>query len=103
MRRRAPPPPTKSAEMIRQYLEIIDSKQRQGGRAKRFDIYRRAGNEAQTDKIIKYLMENGLIHGNDEDGYCKTEKGEGLHEILKKRDLVGILTRDFHGKTLRPW
>lgn len=89
--------------MVTEYLRIIDLKQEQGGRAKRFDIYRRAGSQAQTDRIIKYLLENGLIEGNDKDGYRKTKKGDDLYGILKKRDLVGMLTRDLQGKRLRPW
>jgi predicted transcriptional regulator len=89
--------------MLREYLDIIDAKQREGSRAKRYDIYRRAGNETQTDRIIKYLLQNGLAGGNDKDGYIKTEKGEDLHRLLRRNDLVGILTRDLSGKRLRSW
>ena len=100
---RTPPPPTDSAEMLREYLSIIDTKQKQGGRAKRFDIYRRAGSEPQTDRIIKYLLNNRLIEGNKDEGYVKTKRGEDMYEILKKRELVGMLTRDLQGNRLRPW
>jgi len=104
-RRRTPaPPPTKSADRLEEYLDIINSKQTKSGNAKWYDIYRRAGNVAQTDKWINYLIENGLIQGNKKDGYRKTEKGEYLHEVLKNhRDLVGILTRDLRSDRLRPW
>jgi len=53
--------------------------------------------------MIKYLKETGLIEGNDKEGYRKTGKGEEMHEILKNRELVGILTRDLRGKRIRPW
>ena len=97
------PPPTKSADRVKEYLDIIDSKQTQSGRAKRYDIYRRAGSEAQTDRMIKYLKDTGIIEGNDEIGYKKTKLGEDLHHILKRRELTGILTQDFRGSRLRPW
>lgn len=103
MRRRRVPPPTRSADTLKEYLDIINSKQAERGRAKRYDIYRRAGSEAQTDRMIKYLKETALIEGNDKDGYRKTGKGEEMHKILKKRELVGILTRDLRGKRIRPW
>lgn len=103
MPRRRMPPPTRSADMVKEYLDIINSKQAQYGKAQRYDIYRRAGSEAQTDRIIKYLKNTGLIEGNKEDGYRKTKKGEEMHSILKKRELVGILTRDLRGSRIRPW
>jgi len=58
----------------------------------------RAGTQWQTDRMIDYLEENGLIKGNKTKGYHKTEKGEIWHGILKKhRDLVGVLTRELSG------
>lgn len=101
MSRRRKPPPTKSADRIKEYLEIIEKKEIDGKKAKRYDVYRRAGSEAQTDRVIKYLLETGLINGNDEKGYAKTGKGNDLLLILKKRELVGILTRDLSGKKIR--
>jgi len=101
MRQRGTPTPSKSSTMVKEYLEIIDSRQRINQRAKKFDIYRRAGSEAQTIRMIKYLKEKAnLIEGNDKIGYIKTKKGEELFEILKKRDLVGILTRDLSGRRI---
>jgi len=97
------PPPTESADALKEYLDIINSKQAESGKAKRYDIYRRAGSEAQTDRMITYLREAGFIEGNDKDGYRKTRKGEEMHEILKRRDLVGILTRELRGKRIIPW
>ncbi|MFX0094082.1 MAG: hypothetical protein ACFFBD_20255 [Candidatus Hodarchaeota archaeon] len=101
MHRKHKPPPTKSADRIKDYLEIIEKKELETVKAKRYDIYRRAGSEAQTDRVIKYLLETGLISGNDKEGYKKTEMGNDLLSILKKRELVGILTRDLSGKKIK--
>jgi len=61
MRRKRSPPPSKAAERIKEYLDIINDMQSKRGAALRYDIYRRAGSESQTDRVIKYLKENGLI------------------------------------------
>ena len=103
MHRKRKPPPTKSADRIKEYLEIIEKKEIEGAKAKRYDIYRRAGSEAQTDRVIKYLLETGLMTGNFEEGYIKTNKGNDLLSILKKRELVGILTRELSGKKIKRW
>ena len=98
MTSRAAPPPSRAAERLKEYLDIFDSAEEKRGRTLRYDIYRRAGNQWQTDRMIDYLEENGLIEGNKEDGYRKTEKGEMWHEILKRHsDLVGVLTRELSG------
>jgi len=92
------PSPSRAAERLREYLDIIESKQIEHGKALRYDIYRRAGNQYQTDSVIKYLKDNNLIKGNKKEGYQLTKKGEVWHEILKKhRDLVGVLTRELSG------
>ena len=103
MSRRQKPPPTKSADRIKDYLEIINGKEIESGKAKRYDIYRRAGSEVQTDRDIKYLLETGLIAGTKEEGYMKTKKGNDMLSILKKRELVGILTRELSGKRINRW
>jgi Mn-dependent DtxR family transcriptional regulator len=104
MLRRRAPPPTKSAEMIKEYLDIINAKQAQHGKAQRYDIYRRAGSEAQTDRIIKQLMVWGVIKGNKQGGYTKTEAGERMHEILCRHgDLVGIFTQQLKGRRIGRW
>ena len=98
MPRARTPSPSRAAERLREYLDIIESKQIENGKALRYDIYRRAGNQYQTDSVIKYLKENNLIKGNKKEGYLLTKKGEVWHEILKKhRDLVGVLTRELSG------
>ena len=104
MPRTRTPPPSRAAERLREYLDIIELKQIKRGKALRYDIYRRAGNPYQTDSIIKYLRENGLIKGNKKEGYQITKKGEMWHEILKKhRDLVGVLTRELSGTRRKKW
>jgi Mn-dependent DtxR family transcriptional regulator len=104
VRRSRRPPPSRAAERLREYLDIIESMQVKRGYALWYDIYRRAGNPYQTDSTIKYLEENGLIEGNKKEGYRKTKKGESWHQILKKhRDLVGVLTRELSGDRRKRW
>ena len=104
MHRSRRPPPSRAAERFREYLDIIDLMQAKRGKTLWYDIYRRAGNQYQTDSTIKYLEENSLIEGNKTDGYRKTKKGETWHEILRKhRDLVGVLTRELSGDRRKHW
>ena len=99
---RIAPPPSRAAERLKEYLDIFDSARAKRGKTLRYDIYRRAGNQWQTDRVISYLEENGLIMGDKEEGYQKTEKGEMWHDILKKHsDLVGVLTRELSGDRRR--
>ena len=92
------PPPSRAAERLKEYLDIFDSTKDVRGKTLWYDIYRRAGNQWQTEQMIKYLEENGLIEGDKSEGYRKTEKGEIWHDILKKHsDLVGVLTRELSG------
>lgn len=92
------PSPSRAAERLKEYLGIFDSTQAKRGKTLWYDIYRRAGNQWQTNQMIKYLEANGLIDGNKTDGYKKTEKGEIWHSILKKHsDLVGVLTKELSG------
>jgi predicted transcriptional regulator len=95
---RVAPSPSRAAERLKEYLDIFDSAKAKRGKTLRYDIYRRAGTQWNTDRVISYLEENGLIMGNKEEGYQKTEKGEIWHDILKKHsDLVGVLTRELSG------
>lgn len=104
MPRSKAPPPSKAAERLLEYLEIACTMQAQRGKALWYDFYRRAGNPYQTDRNIDYLIDNGLIKGNKEDGYLMTEKGDIWYDILKKhRDLVGILTRELSGDRRKEW
>ncbi|RLI39433.1 hypothetical protein DRO69_14295 [Candidatus Bathyarchaeota archaeon] len=106
MRRKRSPPPSKAAERIKEYLDIINDMQSKRGAALRYDIYRRAGSQSQTDRVIKYLEENGLIERvsrRNKEAYRKTQKGETFHEILRHRYLVGLLTRELSGDRIRRW
>ena len=104
MPRSKAPPPSKAAERLREYLDIVATMQAQRGMALWYDIYRRAGNPYQTDRTIDYLVDNSLITGNKEAGYLLTEKGKTWHLILKKhRDLVGVLTRELSGDRRKEW
>ncbi|MEM3616648.1 MAG: hypothetical protein QXG76_05560 [Candidatus Bathyarchaeia archaeon] len=106
MKRKRYPPPSRASERLKKYLDVINEKQSERGVALRFDIYRLARSEAQTDKWIKYLEENGLIERishNGKEAFKKTQKGEIMHEILRHRDLVGLLTRELSGDRLKSW
>jgi len=95
---RIAPSPSRAAARLKEYLDIFDSTSAERGKTLWYDIYRRAGNQWQTEQMIKYLKENGLIEGDKSEGYYKTEKGEIWHNILKKHsDLVGVLTRELSG------
>jgi Mn-dependent DtxR family transcriptional regulator len=96
---RIAPSPSRAAERLKEYLDIFDSiKAKERGKTLWYDIYRRAGNQWQTERMINYLKENALIEGDKSEGYQKTEKGETWHDILKTHsDLVGVLTRELSG------
>ena len=95
---RIAPRPSRAAERLKEYLDIFESTMVERGKTLWYDIYRRAGNQWQTEQMIKYLEENGLIEGDKSEGYYKTEKGMVWHDILKKHsDLVGVLTRELSG------
>ena len=95
-------PPSRAAERLKEYLDIFDATLATRGKTLRYDIYRRAGSQWQTDRVITYLEEHGLITGNKSEGYHKTEKGEIWHDILKKHsDLVGALTRELSGNRMK--
>ena len=93
------PSPSRAAERLKEYLDIFDVAQAERGKTLRYDIYRRAGTQWQTDRMIAYLKDNGLITGDKTSGYHKTEKGAIWHEILTThRDLVGVLTKELSGE-----
>jgi Mn-dependent DtxR family transcriptional regulator len=98
------PPPSRAAERLKEYLEIIKTSQAQKGKAVWYDIYRRAGNQCQTNHTIEYLQNNGLILGDKEEGYTLTEKGQVWYDILRKhQDLIGVLTRELSGERKKRW
>ncbi|MCW4025301.1 MAG: hypothetical protein NWF01_09750 [Candidatus Bathyarchaeota archaeon] len=75
MPKKAAPPPSRAAQRLKEYLDIIKTAEDQKGKALWYDIYRRAGNQYQTEQVIAFLAENGLISGNKEVGYVMTKKG----------------------------
>lgn len=98
------PPPSRAAERLKEYLEIVNTAQSQKGKAVWYDIYRRAGNQYQTNHTIEYLQNNGLISGDKEEGYTLTEKGQVWYDILRKhQDFIGVLTRELSGERKKRW
>jgi hypothetical protein len=98
------PHPTKSAERVKRYLDIIESMEKTRGRARKYDVYREAMNEPQTDRMIRFFIRNGLIAGDDNEGYVRTADGIMFHKMLKEhRNLVGIFTRQLSGDRIRQW
>ncbi len=99
---RIAPPPSRAAERLLEYLDIFKSNQASRGKTLWYDVYRRAGNQYQTDQVLEYLTLNDLILGGKEEGYTLTEKGEAWREILRRHaDLVGVLTRELSGDRRR--
>jgi hypothetical protein len=95
---RIAPPPSRAAERLLEYLEIFKTAQISRGKTLWYDVYRRAGNQYQTDQVLEYLTLNSLVIGDKEEGYALTKKGEAWYEILSKHsDLVGVLTRELSG------
>jgi Mn-dependent DtxR family transcriptional regulator len=102
--RKKSPPPSKSSERLREYLEIIDDFTNQKGAANHYDIFKRTPNSTYTNYIINYLTESGLVVGCDSEGYRLTEKGKELLGILKtRRELVGIMTQELKGDRIKPY
>lgn len=98
------PPPSDSANRLKEYLEIIANAESTQGSARRWDIYKRAMNEAHTDHWLSYLRDRGLIDGDKISGYNLTQKGKDWLALLKTRaDLVGVLTREFSGSRMKRW
>jgi Mn-dependent DtxR family transcriptional regulator len=98
------PPPSRAAQRLKEYLDIIQAAQDQKGKALWYDVYRRAGNQYQTDHTIKFLAENGLLSGDKEAGYMLTSKGQAWRDILQKhQDFIGVLTRELSGERKKRW
>lgn len=104
MPRQSTPPPSKAAQRLKEYLDIIAESQENKGKAVWYDIYRRAGNQTQTDNTVKYLQDNKLITGSKTEGYLLTKKGQVWRDILRKhQDLIGVLTRELSGERKKRW
>ena len=72
------------ARRIMQYFESIEAAD---GKARRMDLLRIAGNEANLNRMISYLESQKLmVESKDGEGrvyYSKTDLGEKLHALLK--------------------
>jgi Mn-dependent DtxR family transcriptional regulator len=102
--RKSSPPPSKSAERVIQYLEIIEKATNDKGFAKRYDIFKKAMNNAYADYVIKYLKNSGWVQGDDEKGYTLSKIGKDFLDLSRKRrDLIGQLTRELSGDKIRPY
>ena len=97
------PPPSKSSERVKEYLEIVEKAEIEKGCASGYDFLKKAMNEAQKNRMIKYLADNRLIFEAENDKYKLTEKGKALLEIMERRELVGILTRELSGDRIKRW
>ncbi len=96
-----------SARRIMEYLEIVDSAQRQQGFAKRFDFYKKALAGGYTDTIISKLMRFALIReevvsleGKEEKRYYLTKRGEDYLKVYILFPDVVILYNFFSGNKL---
>lgn len=100
---KSPSEPSKSADRVMEYLEIVSSAEAKQGFAKRYDFFKKALNEAYTDFIISFLKDRRLIKGDEEKGhYWLTENGKTVLALCKEhRDLVGLFTKDLSGPRLR--
>jgi DNA-binding PadR family transcriptional regulator len=88
-----------------EYFDAIDDKD---GKAKWMDFYRIGGNTENTNRWLNYMKDRDLISefvnldkGKEKKYYQKTERGSKLHNILKNRDLVAILTKELPKRKLR--
>jgi hypothetical protein len=100
---RSPSQPSKSADRAMEYLEIVSSAEAKQGFATRYDIYKKALNEAYTDFVIGWLKDRRLIKEEEEVGHYRlTENGKTYLDLYRKhRDLVGLFTTDLSGPRLR--
>jgi hypothetical protein len=83
----------------RRILRYLDAINEGGGRARRMDFLRIAGNEANLDDWVTYLTQCNLIREEEspEDGrvfYVMTELGARMHGVLKDYAYLGPLFGD---------
>ena len=91
------------ARRILEYLNRIDDG---GGKASRMDFLRIAGNEANLNRMVSYLISQKLVvegkDPNDRINYSKTDLGEKLHALLKGHEYFGSLLKDLGRSRLGP-
>lgn len=96
------PQPSGSSKQLKEYLEIIAKAQESNGTARRWDVYKRAMNGAQTDRWISYMKDRKLIAGDETVGYTLTVNGKDWLEVLRKHsDLVAAFTTELTGDRMR--
>ena len=84
--------------MAKRILQYFDTMDVEAGRARRMDLLRIAGNEANLNRMISYLESQKLmVESKDGEGrvyYSKTDLGEKLHALLKGHEYFGSLLKD---------
>lgn len=76
-----------------------------GGREKRMDFLRIAGNEEILNDWVEYLARCNLIRIETEEGktyYVKTDLGEKMQQVLKAHDFLGPLLSDLSRNRRKP-
>jgi hypothetical protein len=91
------------AKRILQYFDRIDEG---GGKSHRMDLLRIAGNEANLNRMINYLISQKLVlEVEDQEErlqYSKTDLGEKLHALLKGHEYFRSLLTDLGRSRLGP-
>ena len=93
--------------MAKRILEYFDRIDKSEGKAGRMDLLRIAGNEANLNRMVKYLISQRLVveTKDDQEGrvnYSKTDLGEKLHALLKGHEYFGSLLVDLGRSRLSP-
>jgi hypothetical protein len=92
--------------MAKRILQYFDSIDQSDGKAHRMDLLRIAGNEANLNRMVAYLIAQKLVvESVDKDGrvtYSKTDLGENLHALLKGHEHFGSLLTDLGRSRLGP-
>ena len=92
--------------MARRILEYFERIDQSAGKASRMDFLRIAGNEANLNRMVSYLVAQRLVvEAMNEEGrmnYSKTDLGEKLHALLKGHEYFGSLLTDLGRSRLGP-
>ena len=88
-----------------EYLDAIEDKE---GKAVKMDFFRIGGNTANTNRWLKFMMDRNLVselvelkNEKKKKYYQKTDLGNEFHNMLEKRELIGILTKELPKRKLR--
>ena len=92
--------------MARRILEYFDRIDQSAGKASRMDLLRIAGNEANLNRMVGYLIAQRLVvEATNQEGrinYSKTDLGEKLHALLKGHEYFGSLLKDLGRSRISP-